>query len=82
MQIHYEQETSKGFDSKQVIVKLTDGTSIKGWINLRNNTRISDLLNNYEAQFIVLFNCTLREELGNVIFVNRNHILWAAPVEK
>ena len=82
MQIHYEQETRKGFDSKEIIVKLIDGTSIKGWINLRENTRISDLLNNYDAQFLVLFNCTLREELGKVLFVNRNHILWVVPVEK
>lgn len=82
MQIHYEQETSKGFDSKEAIVKLTDGTTVKGWINLRENTRISDVLNTHEAQFIVLFDCTLREELGKVLFVNRDHILWVAPVEK
>lgn len=82
MQIRYEQETGKDFDCKEAIVKLTDGTSIKGWVNLRENTRIVDLLNNSEAQFIVLFNCTLREELGKVLCVNRDHILWVAPVEK
>ncbi len=81
MQIRYEKEPTQGFDSKEAIVKLADGTSIKGWVNLKNNTRLSDLLNNYDAQFIVLFNCKLREELGDVLFVNRNHILWVAPVE-
>lgn len=48
MQIRYEKEPTGGFDSKEAIVKLVDGTSIKGWVNLKNNTRLSDLLNNYD----------------------------------
>ena len=82
MQLHSGKEVMDKFDSKQAIVKLVDGSTIKGWINLKNSTRLADLLNTYDDQFIVMFNCSLREDLGDVLLVNKKNILWVVPVEK
>lgn len=82
MQVRTDKEKSPDFDSKQAIVRLIDGTSIKGWVNLKYSTRIADLLNNYDDQFIVMFDCALRDDLGDVLFVNKKNILWVTPVEK
>ena len=71
----------EGFDSKEAIVKLSDGATIKGRINIKNNARLSDLLNQDEDQFIVVFDCAFREELGRVLFINKKHVIWIAPVD-
>ncbi len=82
MQIIHSEEDSETFDSKEAIVKLINGTVIRGCINLKNNTRLSDLINTQENQFLIMFNCNLREELGHVLFVNKSQILWISPIEK
>ena len=82
MQLNSKKESKPDFDSKQAIVKLIDGTSIKGSVNLKYSTRLADLLNTYDDQFIVMFDCSMREELGKVLLVNKKHIIWVAPVEK
>jgi len=69
------------FDSKEAIIKLTDGSTIRGRVNIRNNARLSDLLNHGKDQFLVVFDISFREELGRVIFINKAHILWIAPVD-
>jgi hypothetical protein len=81
MQLKTCKDIMADYDAKQAIVRLIDGTSIKGWINLKSSTRLADLLNTYDDQFIVVFRCSLREELGDVLFVNKKNILWVAPVE-
>ena len=69
------------FDAKQAIVRLIDGTSIKGWINLKNFTRLADLLNQSGDLYIAIFSCSFREDLGEVLLVNKKNILWVALVE-
>jgi hypothetical protein len=82
MQVRTDKDKPPDFDSKQAIVRLVDGTSIKGRVNLKYSTRIADLLNDYDDQFIVMFDCSLRDDLGDVLFLNKKNILWVAPVEK
>jgi hypothetical protein len=69
------------FDSKEAILKLSDGATLKGRLNIKNNARLSDLLNQEDDQFLVLFDCAYREELGRVMFVNKRHVVWIAPVD-
>lgn len=81
MEIKIVNEKKDNFNSKTAIVRLVDGTSIKGCINTKQNTRLSDLLNACDDSFIVIFNCCLREDIGNVIFVNKNQIVSVVPVD-
>ena len=81
MEMKISHDSLQGFTSKQAIVKLVDGTSIKGWINMKQQTRLSDVLNTYDDEFLVMFNCSFREELGKVVFVNKKQILWVTPVD-
>ena len=72
----------EGFDSKEAIIKLSDGATIKGRINIKSNARLSDLLNQDKDQYLVIFDCAFREELGRILFVNKQHIVWIAPVDQ
>lgn len=61
-------------------IRLTDGSHIKGQVNIKDHDRLSDLLNAGEEPFIVLFNATIPGGLaGQVMFVRKSQILWICP---
>lgn len=63
-------------------IRLTDGSHIKGQVNIKHHDRLSDLLNAGEDPFIVLFNATIPGGLsGKVVFVSKGQILWICPEE-
>jgi hypothetical protein len=63
-------------------IRLTDGSHIKGQVNIKHHDRLSDLLNAGEDPFIVLFNATIPGGLaGKVVFVSKSQILWIFPDE-
>lgn len=76
----YGNGDSIGFDAKEAILKLSDGSTIKGKINIKNFTRLSDVLNQKDDAFLVVFDCQFREELGKVLFINKDQVVWIAPV--
>lgn len=68
-------------NTQEVIIKLMDGTTVKGRTNLGTHKRLSDCLNRDGEPFIVLFDVLIQGQLGKVLFVNKNQIMWAMPVE-
>jgi hypothetical protein len=61
---------------------LSDGTIIKGTLNIRKYNRVSDYLNSKEAeQFLVVVDASLPGQAGKVVIINRNEIIWATPEE-
>ena len=66
----------------KISVCLSDGTIIKGTLNIRKYNRLSDYLNSKEAdQFLVVIDATLPGHAGKVVIINRNEIVWATPEE-
>lgn len=63
-------------------IRLTDGSHVKGQVNIKHYDRLSDLLNLGEDPFIVLFDATTPGGAsGKVIFVSKSQILWIQPEE-
>jgi hypothetical protein len=59
---------------KNVTIKMTDGSVIKGKINIRETGRLSYLFKTLPENFITL----VPEEGGKKVFIiNKNFILWA-----
>ena len=67
--------------TEKVLIKCVDGTLINGETNLGRATRISDLFTRGENPFIVVFNAHVHGYTGDVVFVNRDHIVWAMPLD-
>ncbi len=72
--------------SRDVIVKITDGSIISGQINLESAEikadRVSDLLVKGKSKFLIVYNAVdikVTEEEVSVIFLNKQHILWVIP---
>ena len=65
---------------KKVTVKISDGSIIKGKINIREtNQRLSDFFRSSEDQFITLVSEESKEDSQNVFFVNKRYIVWVGP---
>jgi len=62
---------------KNVVLKLSDGSTIKGKINVPDLTRTSDFFRNSQEQFFVIVSEESRGDSENVFFVNKNFIVWA-----
>lgn len=79
-------EKKKKVKSRDVIVKISDGSIIAGQVNLEGGDecadRISDLLTKGAGKFLVVYNaCDMKvsgEEVS-VVILNKAHILWVIP---
>jgi small nuclear ribonucleoprotein (snRNP)-like protein len=74
---------SKKRDSKEVMVKLVDGSTIKGKINLYHDEftalRVSDLFTKIADPFIVIFDAAMEGREDRVVVVNKSNIVWVSP---
>jgi len=65
---------------KNVAVKISDGSIIKGKINIRDtHHRLSDFFRLSHEQFITVISKETKEDSQTVFFVNKNYIVWAGP---
>jgi len=65
---------------KNVIVRISDGSTIKGKVNIRDtHHRLSDFFRLSQEQFITVISDESKEDSQNVFFVNKNYIVWAGP---
>jgi len=63
-----------------VAVRLADGTTIKGSLNIGKYNRLSDFLNSKDADpFLIIYEASMQGTAANVVIINRDHIAWAAP---
>ncbi len=64
----------------KLAVCLSDGTTIKGTLNIRKYNRLSDYLNSQEADhFLTIYDAALPGSKDKVVVINREHIVWATP---
>ena len=64
----------------KLAVCLSDGTTVKGSLNIRKYNRLSDYLNSQEAEpFLTIYDASMPGSKDKVIIINRAHIVWAIP---
>lgn len=66
---------------RSITIKTTDGSTIHGKVNLANKQRVSDLFTKDTSQFLVMVEVMSKESKGKVMFINKEHIVWAEPEE-
>lgn len=68
--------------SQRVRLKLTDGTVIRGKINLNSEAvpadRMSDFFMKGVCPFVVLFDVTAQGR-NSLFIINKTHIIWITP---
>lgn len=68
-------------NAQSVLVKLLDGTTVKGKTNMGAHNRLSDCLNRGDDPFLVVFEVSIQGQSGKVLFINKSQIMWAMPIE-
>jgi hypothetical protein len=69
-------------NARNVSVMLVNGTLIKGKTNMGNARRLSDFINRADGHFMVFFDVSLEGQEHDVVFINRDHIVWIKPDEE
>ena len=64
-----------------ITIKTTDGTTIHGKVNLAYKQRVSDLFTKSTSPFLIMVDVMSKETKGRMMFVNKEHIVWAEPEE-
>jgi small nuclear ribonucleoprotein (snRNP)-like protein len=74
---------SRRREPRPVTIKLTDGSVIKGQVNLYHEemvlNRVSDLFTRDKDPFIVVFGAKLEGKMDQVVIINKQHIIWIYP---
>ncbi len=71
-------------EPREVIIKLIDGSSVRGKINLIRDEeitlqRVSEIFTRVQDPFVVVFDATVEGKVGRTCVVNKNNILWVSP---
>ena len=62
---------------KGICVKISDGSMVKGKINLTNYQRISDMLKNSNEKFITVVGDDKSQDVNKVYIINKEFMIWA-----
>ncbi len=61
---------------KSITVKMSDGSEVKGKINIMSFSRLSDLLKHTTDKFVTVLT-EEADEAQKVMIVNKDYIVWA-----
>jgi hypothetical protein len=74
---------SRKLNPKTVVVKMVDGSVVKGKINLHHDEapiqRVSEIFTRVRDPFLVLFDATVEGKPGKVLIINKHNVVWASP---
>jgi hypothetical protein len=67
-------------NSVTATIRLSDGTIIKGMVNIHKYNRLVDFFNAKESdQFVIICDAEISASDAKIIVINRNNIIWAVP---
>ena len=76
---------SRRLDARDVFIKLVDGSTIRGKVNLYSDEhmiqRVSDIFTKVPDPFITVFAATVDGETGRCAIINKSNIVWVSPDE-
>ena len=76
---------SRRLDARDVFIKLVDGSTIRGKVNLHSDEhmiqRVSDIFTKVPDPFVTVFAATVEGETGRCAIINKSNIVWVSPEE-
>lgn len=73
---------SRKLDAREVFIKLVDGSTIRGKVNLYSDEhmiqRVSDIFTKIPDPFITVFAATVEGETGRCVIINKSNIIWVS----
>jgi len=74
-------------EPREVLVKLIDGSLVRGKVNLYRDEeislqRVSEIFTRVQDPFVVVFDATMEGKVGQICFINKSNIIWVSPEEE
>ena len=73
-------DTYVSTENRLVVVKTSDGSLIRGNINLNSESipmdRVSDLLIKGQNKFLIMYNATIDSVRDSAVIINKSQIVW------
>jgi len=66
---------------RPITVHTIDGTTMNGKVNIAPDERVSDIFTRQDKPFIIMVDVMLKDSIGKIRFINKNHIVWVEPEE-
>lgn len=66
---------------RTIMMRIEDGSTLMGKVNIRHRQRLSEIFLDAQEQFIILVDVKNEDNPEPVIFVNKNSIMWAKPID-
>ncbi|MCL4503434.1 MAG: hypothetical protein M1438_16535 [Deltaproteobacteria bacterium] len=74
---------SRQRDSREISIKLVDGSLVKGKVNLHHDEhmiqRVSEIFTQINDPFLVIYDATFEGKTGRVLIINKQNVVWASP---
>jgi len=81
-----EKDVPKQIEAREVMIKLVDGSVVKGKINLHQGEaivdRVSEVFTKRDEPFLVVFDATFEGKSGRVLILNKRNMIWVAPLDE
>ena len=61
---------------RSITIRTTDGSTLKGKVNISPDQRVSDLFIRADKPFIVMVEVSSMDTQGKIRFINKDHIVW------
>lgn len=61
---------------KEVTIKMVDGSTIEGKINIAGKQRVSEMFTAHDAPFVTVVEVISSSGISGNIIVNKEHIIW------
>jgi hypothetical protein len=78
--LHNQFNSYMDTESRTVVVKTSDGSVIRGNINLNSESlpmdRVSDLLMKGQNKFLIMYNASVNDKKDVAVIINKSQIVW------
>ena len=73
------QEQAHPTDYRMITIKTSDGSTVRGRVNITPHQRVSELFTIQKGPFVVMIDASYGGVSGKTFFINKQHIVWVEP---
>lgn len=74
-----EEKKEYAIDYRVITIKTSDGSTLRGKVNVSPNQRVSEFFSTQPGPFVVLVEASYGHVTDKTLFINKEHIVWVEP---
>ncbi len=74
-----EENKTYATDYRVITIKTSDGSTVRGKVNVAPNQRVSEIFTAQQGPFVVVVDASYGHVTDKTLFINKEHIVWVEP---